>query len=187
MTSIATRIRAQLRIGEAGAHNNVKHRGARIALAATALAAAIGVGVAYAAFPPQLPPGSAPAGFFVSDSRITDMELEALAHAVKPDGSRLFVQHSVFAPGQSTGWHTHPGPAIVMVVSGSQTLTEPQGSQCHTVTADAGQGFVTDTGIHEAITGPAGADTWAIYVLPPDATAVRNPPTGTLPTPTPCQ
>ena len=186
MTAIGIRIRALLRSATAAAQRKVKHRGARIALAAGGLAAAIGAGVAYAAFPPQLPPPSA-TGFYVSNNRITDMELEALAHAVKPDGSRLFVQHSVFTAGQSTGWHTHPGPAIVMVVAGSQTLKEPQGSQCHTVTADAGQGFVTDTGIHEAITGPDGADTWAIYVLPPDATAVRNPPTGTLPTPSPCQ
>jgi len=112
-----------------------------------------------------------------------DMELEALAQAVNPDGSRLFLQHSVFAPGQSTGWHTHPGPAIVMVVSGSQTLEEPQGSNCRTITANAGEGFVTTTGVHEAITGAEGADTWALYVLPPDATAVRTP----APTPNACQ
>jgi hypothetical protein len=112
-----------------------------------------------------------------------DMELQALAQAVNPDGSRLFLQHSVFAPGQSTGWHTHPGPAIVMVVSGSQTLEEPQGSNCRTITANAGEGFVTTTGVHEAITGPEGADTWALYVLPPDATAVRTP----APTPSACQ
>jgi len=155
----------------------------KIALAAAVLAAVIGAGVAYADLPPQLPPTSAPYGFFVSNNRIMDMELQALAQAVNPDGSRLFLQHSVFAPGQSTGWHTHPGPAIVMVVSGSQTLEEPQGSSCRTITANAGEGFVTTTGVHEAITGPAGADTWALYVLPPDATAVRTP----APTPNACQ
>ena len=155
----------------------------KIGLAAAVLAAVIGVGVAYAAFPPQLPPSSAPYGFFVSNNRIMNMELEAIARAVNPDGSRLFLQHSVFAPGQSTGWHTHPGPAIVMVVSGSQTLEEPQGSSCRTITANAGEGFVTTTGVHEAITGAEGADTWALYVLPPDATAVRTP----APTPNACQ
>ena len=155
----------------------------KIALAAAVLAAVIGAGVAYADLPPQLPPTSAPYGFFVSNNRIMDMELEALAQAVNPDGSRLFLQHSVFAPGQSTGWHTHPGPAIVMVVSGSQTLEEPQGSNCRTITANAGEGFVTTTGVHQAVTGPQGADTWALYVLPPDATAVRTP----APTPNACQ
>ena len=155
----------------------------KIALAAAVLAAVIGAGVAYADLPPQLPPTSAPYGFFVSNNRIMDMELQALAQAVNPDGSRLFLQHSVFAPGQSTGWHTHPGPAIVMVVSGSQTLEEPQGSNCRTITANAGEGVVTTTGGHEAITGAEGADTWALYVLPPDATAVRTP----APTPNACQ
>jgi hypothetical protein len=158
----------------------------KVGLCAAAATAVVGAGAAYAALPPQLPPGSAPAGFFVSGSRITQMELEAIAHAVEPDGSRLFVQHSVFAPGQSTGWHTHPGPAIVMVVSGTQTLKEAKGSQCVSVTAGPGEGFVT-TGIHEAVTGPSGADTWALYVLPPDATTVRDPETGSLPTPAPCQ
>ena len=164
--------------------SKVMTRRGRTALAAAVAVAVIGAGGAYAdsvMFPPQLPPGG-PTGFFVSNNRIADMELQALAHAVEPNGSRLFLQHSVFAPGQSTGWHTHPGPAIVMVVSGSQTLKEVQGSQCMTVTADAGSGFVTTTGVHEAVTGPQGADTWALYVLPPDATAVRTP----APTPKPC-
>lgn len=155
--------------------NRIKTRGTRLALAVGAVAV-IGMGGAYAdsvMFPPQLPPGG-PVGFFVSNNRIVDMELQALAQAVEPSGSRLFLQHSVFAPGQSTGWHTHPGPAIVMVVSGSQTLKEVHGSQCLTVTANAGSGFVT-TGVHEAITGPQGADTWALYILSPDATAVRKP------------
>jgi hypothetical protein len=159
----------------------------KIGLVIAAVVAVMGVGAAYAAFPQQLPPGSAPTGFFVSNNRITDMELEALAHAVKPDGSRLFLQHSTFAPGQSTGWHTHPGPAIVMIVNGSMTLLQPQGSHCLSTTANAGEGFVTDTGIHEAVAGPSGAESWALYVLPPDATAVRDPDTGSLPTPAPCQ
>ena len=159
----------------------------KIGLVTAALAGVIGVGVAYAAFPPQLPPGSAPNGFFVSNSRITDMQLDAIARAVNPDGSRLFLQHSTFAPGQATGWHTHPGPAIVMIVNGSQTLLQPQGSHCVSTTANAGEGFVTGTGIHDAVTGPAGAESWALYVLPPDATSVREPDTGSLPTPAPCQ
>lgn len=162
-------------------------RKVKIGLVTAALVAVIGVGAAYAAFPPQLPPGSAPNGFFVSNNRITDMELKALAHAVKPHGSRLFLQHSTFAPGQSTGWHTHPGPAIVMIVSGSQTLRQPRGSHCLSTTAKAGKGFVTTTRIHEAVTGPSGAESWALYVLPPNATAVRHPDTGSLPTPAPCR
>ena len=54
----------------------------KIGLVTAALAGVIGVGVAYAAFPPQLPPGSAPSGFFVSNSRITDMQIDAIAQAV---------------------------------------------------------------------------------------------------------
>jgi hypothetical protein len=74
-----------------------------------------------------------------------------------------------------------------MIVSGSQTLLQPQGSHCLSTTANAGEGFVTGTGIHDAVAGPAGAESWALYVLPPDATSVREPDTGSLPTPAACQ
>jgi hypothetical protein len=160
----------------------------RFAIAAAFVAAAISVLAAYAAdmFPPQTP-GPATSGFFVSNNRISEMRLQELAQAVNPDGSRLFVQHSFFAPNQSTGWHTHPGPAIVMIVSGSQTLIEPRGSHCLTTTAEAGEGFVSDTGIHQAVTGPSGAESWAIYVLPVDAQTVRAPVTGSLTAPSACQ
>jgi len=163
----------------------------RIAIVVVALTAAVGASVAYAThlFPPQLPPGSAPNGFFVSNSRITEIPLEAVARAVNPDGSRLFVQHATFAPGQTTGWHTHPGPVFVMIVSGSLTLEDPQGSTCPSETYGAGEGFV-DRGfgnVHRATAGASGAEFWATYVLPPDSHAVREPVTGSLPTPPQCE
>ena len=148
-------------------------------------------GVAYAThlFPPQLPPGSAALDFLVSNNRIEDIPVEAVARAANPDGSRMFVQHAIFAPGQSTGWHTHPGPVFVMIIAGSLTLEDPQGSNCPARTVVAGDGFV-DRGfgnIHRATAGPAGAEFYATYVLPPDSHAVREPVTGSLPTPHECE
>jgi len=32
------------------------------------------------------------------------------------------VQQITFAPGGQSGWHTHPGPVIVLVKSGTFTL-----------------------------------------------------------------
>jgi quercetin dioxygenase-like cupin family protein len=161
----------------------------RIGILLAVVVAATSVGLVYAShlFPPQLPAGAAQ-GYFVSDSRITDIPVEAIARAVRPDGGRVFVQHLTLGPGQTSGWHTHPGPAIVTVVSGELTLQESLGSKCKSQTASAGEGFVNAGGtVHQATAGASGADTWAVYILPPDAHAVRDPVTGSLPAPAACE
>ncbi|HEV3496826.1 MAG TPA: cupin domain-containing protein [Actinomycetes bacterium] len=48
--------------------------------------------------------------------------------------------HVTFQPGGSTGWHTHPGPALVTVTSGQLTLHRAKG--CGTRTFTAGQTFL---------------------------------------------
>lgn len=48
--------------------------------------------------------------------------------------------HVTFQPGGSTGWHTHPGPALVTVTSGELTLHRAKG--CRTRTFGAGQTFL---------------------------------------------
>jgi len=81
------------------------------------------------------------------------------------------LQHFVFAPGQSTGWHHHPGPNIVMVVGGSLTLTD---QFCNETSYSVGTGFATGLDVHEAIAGSGGADFYALYLLPIDATVLRD-------------
>jgi quercetin dioxygenase-like cupin family protein len=47
-----------------------------------------------------------------------------------------------FAPGGYTGWHSHPGPEVVTVKSGSVTFTRVRDGVCTTSTYGPGQGFV---------------------------------------------
>ena len=42
-------------------------------------------------------------------------------------------------PGGSTGWHSHPGGAIIVVKQGSLTVHQSIGSQCQTTTYSAGR------------------------------------------------
>jgi quercetin dioxygenase-like cupin family protein len=49
--------------------------------------------------------------------------------------------HFVFGPNAATAWHTHPGPAIVTVVSGTFSYQDAPASKCRTRTYTAGQGF----------------------------------------------
>jgi hypothetical protein len=44
--------------------------------------------------------------------------------------SDVIVQQVTIAPGGSTGWHSHPGPAIVIVKSGSLTLYDGDDRRC---------------------------------------------------------
>ena len=44
--------------------------------------------------------------------------------------SDVIVQQVTIAPGGSTGWHSHPGPAVVIVKSGSLTLYDGDDRRC---------------------------------------------------------
>ena len=49
-------------------------------------------------------------------------------------------------PGGSSGWHSHPGGAIVVVQQGSLTVYESVGGRCEITTYTAGQAFVERPG-----------------------------------------
>src|SRR5437899_11884823 len=56
-------------------------------------------------------------------------------------------------PGGSSGWHSHPGGAIVVVQQGSITVHQSAGSQCQTTTYAAGQAFIERPGdVHDGTT-----------------------------------
>ena len=48
--------------------------------------------------------------------------------------------------GGFSGWHSHPGGAIVVVKQGSLTVYTSVGSQCQTTTYSAGQAFIERPG-----------------------------------------
>jgi quercetin dioxygenase-like cupin family protein len=49
-------------------------------------------------------------------------------------------------PGGSSGWHSHPGGAIVVVKTGTLTVYRSIGSQCQSTTYSAGQAFIERPG-----------------------------------------
>ena len=49
-------------------------------------------------------------------------------------------------PGGSSGWHSHPGGAIIIVQEGTLTVQGSIGSQCETSTYSAGQAFIERPG-----------------------------------------
>ena len=49
-------------------------------------------------------------------------------------------------PGGSSGWHSHPGGAVIIVKQGALTVHRAIGSQCQIETYSAGQAFIERPG-----------------------------------------
>ncbi len=100
--------------------------------------------------------------------------LPATRKVAAPD---FAVQQVTLAPGGATGWHTHPGPAYVLVRSGSFTLYNGADSACRPTVYTAGQSFV-DAGFGNVHIGrnegPTNVDLYVVYIAPsPAGQAVR--------------
>ncbi len=61
-------------------------------------------------------------------------------------GTDVAMAQITVGPGGSSGWHSHPGGAIVVVQQGSITVHQSAGSQCQTTTYSAGQAFIERPG-----------------------------------------
>jgi len=57
-------------------------------------------------------------------------------------GTDVAMAQITVSPGGSSGWHSHPGGAVVVVQQGSLTVYDSMGSHCHTTTYTAGQAFI---------------------------------------------
>jgi quercetin dioxygenase-like cupin family protein len=147
-------------------------RRTRTAIAAAAIALGIGATVTYALLPStNVPPSSVPLGTLASETRLNVLSVDAFTRAInQAHGTNTVLQHLHFAPGQSTGWHKHPGPNIVMIVTGSFRLID---EHCNETQYRSGQGFATGLDVHEAIAGPEGADFYSLYFLPANADVLR--------------
>jgi quercetin dioxygenase-like cupin family protein len=66
-------------------------------------------------------------------------------------------------PGGSFGWHSHPGPSIVVVKSGTLTLYRGDDPTCTPTVVTAGNGFVDDGGDVHLVRNEGTVDT-VVYV-----------------------
>ena len=100
-----------------------------------------------------------------SESEINEVEFEAKG------SSDVYVVHNRIVPGGHTGWHSHPGPSIVSVVSGE--ATEYRSDDPDPVVHAAGTSFIDEGGDHAHLVANEG-DTdlvlVAFQILPQGAT-----------------
>ena len=62
---------------------------------------------------------------------------------LRTKGPADFISQQVtFAPGGTSGWHAHSGPALVSVTSGTATFYEADDPNCSPIVVHAGTAFV---------------------------------------------
>jgi hypothetical protein len=84
-------------------------------------------------------------------------------------GLDVAVQSINFAPGSYSGWHRHPGPVFIQVLSGTMTFYESDDPTCTPIVRTAGQGYL-DKGEHAHIARnetDAPAVNTVVYFAPP--------------------
>jgi hypothetical protein len=89
--------------------------------------------------------------------------------------SDVYVQSNVWAPGGTTGWHTHPGHSLIIVTAGTVTVYDGHDASCGPHTYTVGMGFVDAGGEHVHVIrneGAVEARTITVQVIP--AGAVRR-------------
>jgi hypothetical protein len=59
-----------------------------------------------------------------------------------PDAGEVVVQEVTIGPGGTTGWHSHPGPVVVVVKQGTLTYIRAVGDECVDKAFSAGTAFV---------------------------------------------
>ena len=86
--------------------------------------------------------------------------------------SDVYVQSNVWAPGGSTGWHTHPGHSLIIVTAGVVTDYEGHDPECKPHVYKTGMAFIDPGGEHVHILRDESlveAKTIAIQIIPANA------------------
>jgi quercetin dioxygenase-like cupin family protein len=100
-------------------------------------------------------------------------------------GADVAMAQITVAPGGSSGWHSHPGGAIIVVKQGSLTVYSAVGSKCETTTYSAGQAFIERPGEVDDVLN-RGTTPYVLLVTFPrvpqgDSTRTDEPDPGTCP------
>jgi quercetin dioxygenase-like cupin family protein len=101
-----------------------------------------------------------------------------------PDAAQTVVQQITIRSAENnggvvgtTGWHSHPGPVVVLITAGEMSFYDSDDPTCTVRTYTAGQAFV-DSGqghIHTARNeGSVNLELWATYFDVPVGDAFRN-------------
>jgi len=100
-------------------------------------------------------------------------------------GTDIAMAQITVNPGGSSGWHSHPGGAIIIVKEGALTTYSAVGHRCRTTKYSAGQAFVERPGEVDDVLN-TGSTPYVLYVTFPNvpqggSTRTDEPDPGTCP------
>ncbi len=110
-----------------------------------------------------------------------DMEFTVRGHDPEvirvTDAEETVVPQVIIGPGGDTGWHSHPGPAVVLIKAGEMTFYAGDDPTCTGRTYSAGQAFI-DSGqgnVHIArnLSQSQNLEVWVTYFDVPHGGAFR--------------
>jgi len=78
--------------------------------------------------------------------------------------SDVWMLENRIAPGGSFGWHSHPGPSVVVVKTGALTLYRADDPSCTPQVVEAGSGFVDNGGDVHIVRNEGSIET-VVYVM----------------------
>lgn len=87
------------------------------------------------------------------------------------ESNDVFTQRITIVPGGFSGWHSHPGPALVGVLSGEVAIYEAGSKDCTPRIVKAGEAFTEEAGhAHNVLSvGTEDYVAYATFVLPTGA------------------
>jgi quercetin dioxygenase-like cupin family protein len=125
--------------------------------------------------------------YLIARGRLEEIDPSgSLSHSLKEEGSEqlwrsmrtaagssdIYVQNNVWAPGGSTGWHSHPGQSLIIVTAGKVTNYEGHDPTCKPHVYKTGMAFVDPGGDHIHILrneGAVEAKTTSVQFIAADA------------------
>ncbi len=93
-----------------------------------------------------------------------------------PNAQETVFQQVVIAPGGYTGWHSHPGPVLVLIKSGQLSFYDGEDPNCTPRVYTAGQAFFDHGQGHVHIgrnEGSENLEMWSAYLDVPPGEAFR--------------
>jgi len=103
-----------------------------------------------------------------------------------PDAGEVVVQEVTIGPGGTTGWHSHPGPVIVVVKQGTLTYVRADGGVCTSTPYPAGKAFVDPGQGHAHTAFNFGTENLVLYATYFDVPAGGSPRIDVPQVPAPC-
>lgn len=142
-----------------------KRLGGATALAAVAVLVTAGLSTSTA----QATPGSGLVSTTFAVGAFDHLEAKTLSSdwqariSTKGATDVYFIENRI-SPGGTFGWHSHPGPSLVVVKSGALTLYKGDDPTCTPQVVHAGSGFVDDGGDIHVVRNEGDVDA-LVYVM----------------------